>query len=88
MIDWLTFSIDASLLPDEAIQAMEQRQSKILKIDPGGEIVWSAPARESIRSDSHQLTVKLGSFLTIQGSPARVYNQQALQDVGFRRTLS
>lgn len=72
MIDWLTLKVDAMQLHHQALLAFRGRTSRIIRIDPAGVVEWEIVARESIRSDSHQLTVALGSDLTICGSPARV----------------
>jgi len=39
-------------------------------IDPDGAVSWERPARVSVRSDSHQITVEFGSDLVVYGSPA------------------
>jgi II/X family phage/plasmid replication protein len=73
MIDWLTLHLDASLLSSDVRQFVLDNTDRIQKITPStGEIHWESIARESLRSDSHQVTVSFGSRLTIQGSPARV----------------
>lgn len=59
-------------LQPEALAFFRQRSSRIVRVDPTGQIEWEITARENIRSDSHQVTVGLGSELTVQGSPARV----------------
>lgn len=75
MIDWLTLRMDGSLLPQEAITKFRERQDRIIKINPDGETVWETWSRESIRSDSHQITVRLTDLLEITGSPARVMQE-------------
>lgn len=72
MIDWLTLKVDAMQLPEATILALRARTGRLVKIDPDGAIEWETVARESIRSDSHQVTVAMGGELTICGSPARV----------------
>lgn len=72
MLDWLTLRVDASILDEAALASFRSSQDRILRLDPGGAIKWEIPAHESIRSDSHQVTVRLGSDLSIKGSPARV----------------
>ena len=72
MIDWLTLKLYGSLLSPEVRAKFTQRQDKIVRLSPEGEIIWEIPARTSIRSDSHQITVRLASDLEIKGSPARV----------------
>ncbi len=73
MIDWLTMHLD---LPEHlwARCAAHARQNwQIQKICPAtGELEWSAPCRESVRSDTHQVTIKVSaSRITVSGSPAR-----------------
>lgn len=72
MIDWLTLIIDMSLLPECAREFCRSNVDRIQRISPDGEIRWETNCRESIRSDSHQVTVSFGSTLQICGSPARV----------------
>ena len=75
MIDWLTLIIDGSLLPVDAREKCLNNIDRIQRINPAtGEVRWETVCRESIRSDSHQVTVQFGSTLTIQGSPARIKN--------------
>lgn len=72
MIDWLTLRIDSSLLPPNIRQVLIDNTARILKIDKNGEREWESSARENIKSDSHQITIKFGATLEITGSPARV----------------
>lgn len=46
-------------------------QGQVIRLTAGGELVWRSWTRESIRSDSHQLTVHVGERLELCGSPAR-----------------
>jgi II/X family phage/plasmid replication protein len=72
VIDWLTLKVSSSELAEATRRSLHCRAGLVMKIAPGGEIEWQTPARESIRSDSHQVTLHLGSELQICGSPARV----------------
>lgn len=73
MIDWLTLFLDASLLDRESMQAVLDNTDKVQRINGiTGEVMWSSPVRESLRSDDHCITVTFGSRLKIEGSPARV----------------
>lgn len=72
MLDWMTLRLDASLLPENIRQVLKENTARILKIDKDGNLEWESAARESISSDSHQITIKFGSTLEIMGSPARV----------------
>ena len=71
LIDWMTLSTDASVLDPRTITKITGKQDKMMRISPDGEIKWVMPCRANIRSDSHQITVRIGSRLDIQGSPAR-----------------
>ena len=71
LIDWMTLSMDASLLDSQVVTKIAGGQDKIMRISPEGEVKWVMPCRANIRSDSHQITVRIGSRLDIQGSPAR-----------------
>lgn len=75
MIDWLTLILDASFLSEDARSFVLENADRVQRISAKtGEIRWETVVRESIRSDSHQVTVQFGSTLTIQGSPARIKN--------------
>ena len=71
LIDWMTLSTDASLLDPQTVTKIAGGQDKIMRVSPEGEVKWVMPCRANIRSDSHQITVRIGSCLDIQGSPAR-----------------
>ncbi|HVC29069.1 MAG TPA: phage/plasmid replication protein, partial [Gammaproteobacteria bacterium] len=75
MIDWLTLWTDATNLPAESLIALRAAQDRITRVSPDGEIKWETTAYDSVRSDSHQITIRLGSRFCIQGSPARVMNK-------------
>lgn len=72
MIDWLTLWLDSSGLGEEQIRRLRGLSGRVMKISPEGSIEWEAVAREVIRSDSHQVTVAMGTRLMVCGSPARV----------------
>ncbi len=72
MIDWLTLKVDAMALGQEQRDRLRSQTGRVVKISPTGEVEWETAARESIRSDSHQVTVCMGGELTVSGSPARV----------------
>lgn len=71
MIDWLTLRLTPDRIPDPLRDALRARVGHVLAVNPDGTVQWCKPMRESIRSDSHQITVELGYFLRIFGSPAR-----------------
>lgn len=72
MIDWLTLKVDAMDLPVATVETLRSRSGRVIRLSPEGAIEWEIVARESIRSDSHQVMVAMGGELSISGSPARV----------------
>lgn len=73
MLDWLTLRLPAESISPELRGELEAlSRGQIMAFNREGEVLWSAPMRESVRSDSHQVTVQLGHGLEISGSPARV----------------
>ena len=72
MIDWLSLSLDASVLPDALRCKLDCQAGRILKISADGELQWETSSWESIRSDTHQVACRLGSYFELKGSPARV----------------
>lgn len=75
MIDWLTLIIDGSLLSEDARKKCLDNVDRVQRINPAtGEVRWETVCRESIRSDSHHVTVQFGSTLQICGSPARIHS--------------
>jgi II/X family phage/plasmid replication protein len=75
LIDWLTLSLPRERVSGEDWSKLSAQFSKILMIDPEGNVTWEKLARESIRSDSHQIVVEPGYSLVIMGSPARVVHR-------------
>ena len=73
MIDWLTLKLPLELLTPAQLQEFRNRSGRVLCIDADGQKLWEKIARETVRSDSHQLVVDLAtdSFM-LHGSPARV----------------
>lgn len=72
VLDWLTLKVDGTALGQEQRDRLRARTGRVIKLSPSGEIEWEAASREAIRSDSHQVTVCVGSEVTVAGSPARV----------------
>lgn len=72
MIDWMTLSLPRERVSGQDWSKLSMKFSKILLIDPDGNVTWEKLARESVRSDSHQIVVEPGYSLVIMGSPARV----------------
>jgi II/X family phage/plasmid replication protein len=73
MYDWLTLKRDVKTEEYDRISEYLSTRPHIVKWTPAtGEIEWSQPVRESIRSDSHQVTIHVThNTITISGSPAR-----------------
>ncbi len=61
LIDWMTLSTDASVLDPRTVKKITGKQDKIMRISPEGEIKWEVPCRRNVRSDSHQITVRIDS---------------------------
>ncbi|UZR29438.1 phage/plasmid replication protein, II/X family [Methylococcus mesophilus] len=74
MIDWLSLHCLYDNFPDP-LPAVNYRNMlpQLMKWNPAtGEVEWCKPTIESIRSDSHQVTVAVaGDRISIWGSPAR-----------------
>jgi II/X family phage/plasmid replication protein len=77
MIDWLTLRVPYTVAP-----GLEQHMAifgdRIQRYCPAtGEVRWESSAWDSIRSDSHGITVRGGvDAFWVQGSPARVMTGQ------------
>ncbi|MEH6628290.1 MAG: phage/plasmid replication protein, II/X family [Motiliproteus sp.] len=72
LIDWLSLRLDMQHLTRATVDKLRSGRGKIMKISPNGDVEWETFARENIRSDSHQITINVGSHFEIQGSPARL----------------
>lgn len=74
LIDWITARLPESFLSPHTWESLSQIGDRIIRIDAKtGDVKYSVQAWDSIRSDSHQIVMRLGSdALWIQGSPARV----------------
>lgn len=70
LIDYLTLSISPFLCSKEVCMALESKQDTVLCVSPDGEVIWSRPAHNIMRSDTHQITFRLVETLDIMGSPA------------------
>lgn len=75
LIDWISLKLPLIHLSSDDRTRLEGNTSRIQKFCPvTGEISWTTAAWESIRSDSHQISYKVGATeLYVQGSPARVH---------------
>jgi hypothetical protein len=71
VIDWVTLKVGGELVDPETVSKLRAGSGMVQKISADGEVVWQVWSRESIRSDSHQVNVYMGSALEIYGSPAR-----------------
>ncbi len=74
LIDMLTARIDWQSLPVEDWQSLQMLNDRVMRYCPRtGEVKWDSCSWDSIRSDSHQISFRVGSdALWIHGSPARV----------------
>lgn len=73
LVDWLTIRVSMDRLTPEARLVLNELGDRICCYCPKtGHVHYEAPRWNSVRSDSHQIAVKAGSDLWIQGSPARV----------------
>ena len=74
LIDWITAKLCTSKMSAEALEKLRSLTGTILSINPDGTIDYETFRRESIRSDSHQVTCSLGGHFQITGSPARLFD--------------
>ena len=77
LFDWMTLSIDAMNCSAKLLHLLESKQNMLLMVSPTGELIWRAPVRKDIRSDTHSITVRLCSALDIYGSPARCMGEDS-----------
>ena len=74
LLDWVTVRAPYESLNQEALAIVLAYGDRVQRINAEtGALVWESAAWDSIRSDSHAISVKAGgSELWIQGSPARI----------------
>lgn len=73
LIDWITARIPVADLPPMVQDVCRGWGDRVMRYCPKtGNIAWESAAWESVRSDSHQIAVKVAGDLWMQGSPARV----------------
>ena len=74
LIDWLTVKLDERHLTEDVIRLFRSRADRIIRISAAtGDPVYETTAWDSIRSDSHAISIRMCSdCLMICGSPARV----------------
>ena len=75
LIDWMTLALDGSLLPVETRNKLNAMQDVVQRVSGDGELLWYCPARESIRSDTHNFSWRLAGDLVLMGSPARMFDR-------------
>lgn len=74
LIDWITARVEFEHIPRDSWDHFRALTDRVIRFDPvSGEIKWEVGAWDSIRSDSHQISFRVGSdAVWLQGSPARV----------------
>lgn len=73
LIDWVTCRVPLNDLSGPVRESFRLLGDRILCYCPkSGEVRYESSRWDSVRSDSHQISVRVGTDLWIQGSPARV----------------
>lgn len=73
MIDWLSLRINLADLPEHTVRELKKDNLVLQCLNPvTGEIEWTGPCWEMAKSDEHRIRVRVGGYLEIQGSPARI----------------
>ena len=74
LLDWVTARAPLTLFGDSDLARLMTLGDRIQRLDAAtGAVVWETQAWDSIRSDSHHLSYRVGGdALWMQGSPARV----------------
>jgi len=74
LLDWVTLKVPLEVFSGPDLATLDGLGDRIRRFDPAtGEVAWETRAWDSIASDSHQVTYRVGGeALMIQGSPARV----------------
>lgn len=74
LIDWITARVPLALFSPEDLIRLRASGDRIQRYNLAtGDVTWETQAWDSIRSDSHHLSFRVGSdVLWVQGSPARV----------------
>lgn len=76
LLDWVTVRCPLELLSQEARDAANMLGDRISRFCPKtGDVRYVTTAWDSIRSDSHQMAMRAGVDLWLQGSPARVIGE-------------
>jgi len=73
LIDWITARLPYEMFTTEEWEMLTTLGDRVIRYCPrSGEVRWETSTWESIRSDSHQITIRVGSdAFWMQGSPAR-----------------
>lgn len=79
LIDFITAWVDLSAFEDADRERLRSHGERIQKYNPRtGEVSWEVSTWNSIRSDSHQISLRVsGDRLWFKGSPARVIGDGA-----------
>lgn len=74
LIDWVTARVDLALFSEADQASLRQHGERLQKFSPRtGAVSWEVSTWDSIRSDSHQVSVRVTSDrLMVKGSPARL----------------
>lgn len=73
LLDWVTVRVPLQMLSEQAREAVRQIGDRVCCYCPKtGQVRYESQRWESVRSDSHQIAIRSGTDLWIQGSPARV----------------
>lgn len=73
LLDYLSLTVSPDLVEDqEALHAYLARCPHLARYIPStGEVEWDIACRQTLRSDTHAITVYVGSEIQITGSPSR-----------------
>lgn len=74
LIDWVTARLDLNTMNQDTVRYLQSQSERIMRYcGKTGDMIFDTSAWSSIRSDSHQISVRVThSHLHIMGSPARV----------------
>ena len=74
LVDFITAGVDLVLFSEAEQAVLRQHGERICKFDPRtGAVSWEVSTWDSIRSDSHQVSVRVTpDRMMVKGSPARV----------------
>lgn len=76
LIDWITARVPLDLLTPHAREVVRSLGDRVCCYCPKtGDVRYESQRWESVRSDSHQITVRSGTDFWMQGSPSRVIGE-------------